>query len=70
LPDAQLLSGLADGVIVVIGAGSTPYNLVQRVIDELGPDQIIGTVLNRVDEQSLPSNSYLKDYYGPRPGDD
>ncbi len=37
LPDAQLLSGLADGVIVVIGAGSTPYNLVQRVIDELGP---------------------------------
>jgi protein-tyrosine kinase len=66
LPDAQLLSGLADAVIVVIGAGSTPYTLVQRVIDELGPEQILGTVLNRVAEHSLPTNSYLSDYYGPR----
>ena len=52
-------------MIVVIGAGSTPYTLVQRVIDELGPEQIIGTVLNRVEEQQPPANSYLSDYYGP-----
>jgi capsular exopolysaccharide synthesis family protein len=50
LPDAQLLTGVADGVIVVIGAGSTPYTLVQRVVNELGADNIIGTVLNRVEE--------------------
>jgi capsular exopolysaccharide synthesis family protein len=66
LPDAQLLSGLADGVIVVVGAGTTPYPLVQRVINELGVDNIIGTVLNRVEEVNLPANDYHHDYYGPR----
>lgn len=66
LPDAQLLTGLADGVIVVIGAGSTPYTLVQRVISELGTENIIGTVLNRVEDASVPANDYLRDYYGPR----
>ncbi len=65
LPDAQLLTRLADGVIVVIGAGSTPYTLVQRVINELGAENIIGTVLNRVEEGNVPANDYLRDYYGP-----
>jgi capsular exopolysaccharide synthesis family protein len=67
LPDAQLLTGLADGALVVIGAGSTPYALVQRVVEVLGQDQIIGVVLNRAEEAHLPANSYLQDYYGVRP---
>jgi capsular exopolysaccharide synthesis family protein len=66
LPDAQLLTGLTDGVLVVIGAGSTPYTLVQRVINELGQDCILGTVLNRVEETRVPTSNYLRDYYGPR----
>ena len=67
LPDAQLLARLADGVLVVIGAGRTPYTMVQRVINELGPERIIGTVLNRVEETSVPANSYLRDYYAGTP---
>ena len=66
LPDAQLLTGLADGAIVVIGAGSTPYTLVERVVNELGTENIIGTVLNRIEEGSVRGNDYLRDYYGPR----
>jgi capsular exopolysaccharide synthesis family protein len=50
LPDAQLIARLCDGVLFVIAAGSTPYALVKRSIDELGADRIIGTVLNRVKE--------------------
>jgi protein-tyrosine kinase len=65
LSDAQLLTALVDGVIVVIGAGSTPYTLVQRVINELGTEQILGVVLNRVADASVPANSYLRSYYGP-----
>jgi capsular exopolysaccharide synthesis family protein len=64
LPDAQLLARLADGALVVIGAGKTPYTLVQRVINELGSENIIGTVLNRVEEGLLPATGYYKEYYG------
>ena len=47
LPDAQLLARLAGAVIVVIGAGSTPAATVERAVAEIGPECIIGTVLNR-----------------------
>jgi len=63
MPDAQLLARLADGVVVVIGAGTTPYPLVQRVVSELGADQIIGAVLNRVDEATVPATGYYGHYY-------
>jgi capsular exopolysaccharide synthesis family protein len=62
MPDAQLLARLVDGVVLVIGAGATPYGLVQRVVSELGPEQIVGTVLNRVEESSVPATGYYSHY--------
>jgi capsular exopolysaccharide synthesis family protein len=64
MPDANLVARLTDGVVFVIGAGSTPFPLVQRAIAELGPENIIGTVLNRVDPASIPATGYYQDYYG------
>ena len=63
LPDAQLLARLADGVLVVIGAGRTPYTMVQRVVNELGADQVVGAVLNRVEDDVVPATGYYNDYY-------
>lgn len=63
LSDANLVARVTDGVLFVIAAGSTPYELVQQSIAELGADRIIGTVLNRVDEQSLKAHSYYGRYY-------
>ena len=60
LSDARLISNLADGVLFVIDAQGTPYDLVKRAIAELGPERIVGTVLNRIEPRSLPVN----DYYG------
>jgi capsular exopolysaccharide synthesis family protein len=60
LPDARLISNLADAVLFVIDAQATPYDLVKRAIAELGPERIVGTVLNRIEPHSLPVN----DYYG------
>jgi protein-tyrosine kinase len=60
LPDARLISNLADAVLFVIDAQSTPYELVKRAVAELGPERIVGTVLNRIEPRSLPVN----DYYG------
>jgi protein-tyrosine kinase len=60
LPDAQVLARLVGAVILVIGAGSTPAVAVERAVAELGPDSILGTVLNRVEERRVPQ----ADYYG------
>jgi capsular exopolysaccharide synthesis family protein len=63
LPDAQLIARLCENVLFVIAAGSTPYHLVQRGIAELGPERIVGTVLNRVQGRTLPVSDYYDGYY-------
>jgi len=63
LPDARLVSRLSEGILFVIAAGTTPYALVKRCIAELGADRIVGTVLNRVQQQALGANGYDEDYY-------
>lgn len=47
MADAGLLVRLTRAVILVIGAGSTPYTVVEKVVTELGRENIVGTVLNR-----------------------
>jgi Mrp family chromosome partitioning ATPase len=47
LSDANLLASNVDGVIFVVKAGSTPYDLVKRGLEALGPDRLLGVVLNR-----------------------
>jgi receptor protein-tyrosine kinase len=49
LPDANLLGAMVDGAVMVVKAGSTPYDLVQRAIEAIGRDRILGIVLNRAE---------------------
>jgi capsular exopolysaccharide synthesis family protein len=63
MPDAQLLASLTGAVLFVIAAGSTPYHLVQRAVAELGPDCVVGTVLNRVEGRNIPATAYYDSYY-------
>lgn len=64
MPDAHLLARVTEGVIFVIAAGSTPFPLVDRAINEIGRESIVGTVLNRIDEVNIPATGYYGDYYG------
>jgi len=66
ISDAQLLSGLVDGVLLVVAAGSTDHIAVSKTVKALGRERILGVVLNRV-EQQISSNSHYEDYYH-RPG--
>jgi len=66
LPDAQLVARLTDGVLFVIAAGVTPYYLVQRCIAELGADRIVGTILNRVEQQRDDTHDYYHGYFEPK----
>lgn len=63
MADAGLLVRLTRAVILVIGANSTPYKVVERVVSEIGRDNIIGTVLNRVEER-VDGWSEYSGYYG------
>jgi capsular exopolysaccharide synthesis family protein len=67
MADAKLMSSLVDGVLLIVGAGSTDYQLAQSAIAEVGRERIIGTVLNRViGETAAPARS-LEDYYTNKP---
>jgi capsular exopolysaccharide synthesis family protein len=63
LPDAQVLGPLAQGVLFVIRAGSTPFPIIERAINEIGRDRVIGTVLNGVPEHTIPATDYYSGNY-------
>ncbi len=61
LADAQVLAAMVDAAILVVRAGSSPYDLVRSAIDLLKP-KTVGVVVNGVDR--LPERNYY--YYGSR----
>ena len=62
--DAQLLARLTQAVVFVIRAGTTPFSVVNKALDELGRDHVVGIVLNGVDAEAIPATGYYGDYYG------
>jgi capsular exopolysaccharide synthesis family protein len=62
LSDASLLSSMTDGVIIVVKAGQTPYELVERAIAAIGHERTLGVVLNQAEIGAHPTGQY-KDYY-------
>jgi hypothetical protein len=49
---------LTGACVLVIRAGATPFEAVERAVAELGRESILGTVLNGVDEGTIPSSHY------------
>jgi capsular exopolysaccharide synthesis family protein len=62
LSDASLIAGLVDGVVFVIGAGSTSVSVVDRALSAIGRDRVIGTVLNGLDPDATPELGYYSGY--------
>jgi len=46
LPDAKEIGDLSDGIVMVVRADVTPAQDVQAVLEVLGPQRILGLVLN------------------------
>lgn len=61
LTDANLLSAMVDGALLVVKAGVTPYHLVQRALNAIGREKTLGVVLNSAQQQSSGASYY--DYY-------
>jgi len=62
LPDANLLSSMVDGAVLVVRADSTPWDLVQRAAAAIGQDRMLGVVLNGATAESG-ADYYGYDYY-------
>ena len=54
-PETAAIAKLVDGIIIVIKCGSTPLNLVDELIDNLGKEKILGAVINQFD---MPTSRY------------
>jgi capsular exopolysaccharide synthesis family protein len=61
LADARLLAEMVHAVVLVVGAGRTPFRAIDRAIQALDRKRIAGVVLNRVTEQ--PAGYHYYDYY-------
>ena len=62
LTDAKLLSAMVDGALLVVRAGKTTVELVQKAIAAVGRQRILGVILNRA-ETSSDHDSYYA-YHG------
>ncbi len=61
--DASLLANLCDGVLLVVKAAATPFDLAQKARAEFGDTPVVGVVLNGVRRGSGYGAEYYS-YYG------
>jgi len=63
--DATILADFCDGVLLIVRAGKTPSEVAQRASQELQGKNVIGVVLNAVEEKHLYGTYYYQGYgYG------
>ncbi len=65
--DASLLADMCDGVLMVVQAAVTPFDLAQKARDGFREKRLLGVVLNRVEPGSAYSSYYHKGYYVKAP---
>ena len=64
--DASLLADSCDGVLFVVQAGSTGFEVAEKASAEFREKNLLGIVLNRV-EKSESHGDYYYGYYGDKP---
>ena len=63
IADATLLAPLAEGVLLVVRAGRTHYTAVQKAVETLGRERVMGVVLNDADAaEATAYGNYAYDY--------
>src|ERR1051325_4676954 len=61
--DANVLMSRADGGILVVRAGKTRYAAVDRLLEHMPKEKLLGVVLNRTEEQPDSNNYYYQHRY-------
>lgn len=63
ISDAEILSSLSDGVILVVRSGKTSYVSLERAVRSLDQTKLLGVVLNDVQPRMF-NTQYDHSYYG------
>lgn len=61
--DATVLINRADGALLVVRSGKTRYAALDRIVEQLPRERLLGVVLNRTDEQLDESSYYYQRRY-------
>lgn len=69
--DARILLNIADGMLFVVKAGKTNYTVLERAIQSVDSNKILGVVLNKIklDRWSYGYYYYYSDYQVKQPGE-
>jgi Mrp family chromosome partitioning ATPase len=59
----------ADAALLVVRAGHTKYSHVDKLLEQMPRERLLGVVLNRADEQLDSSNYYYQYRYSKRGGE-
>jgi capsular exopolysaccharide synthesis family protein len=63
VPDARLVSGWVDGVLVVVAAHKTPRKLLEEALSIMDPAKVLGVVFNHDDRPLGGYSGYYGSYY-------
>lgn len=64
--DANVLMSRADGAMLVVRAGKTRYSAVDKLLEQVPRERLLGVVLNRAEEQPDTTNYYYQYRYSKR----
>ena len=64
--DANVLMARADGALLVVRAGKTKYGVLDKLLEQIPKDRLMGVVLNRSEEQPDSSSYYYQHRYYSR----
>jgi protein-tyrosine kinase len=61
--DANVLMNRADGALLVVRAGKTKYNVIDKLLEQIPKERLMGVVLNRAEEQPDSTSYYYQHRY-------
>src|SRR3569832_2733276 len=61
--DANVLMSRADGGLLVVRAGKTRYSPVDKLLEQMPKERLLGVVLNRTEEQPDEASYYYQHRY-------
>jgi Mrp family chromosome partitioning ATPase len=61
--DANVLISRADAGLLVVRAGKTRYSAVDKLLEQMPKERLLGVVLNRTDDQPEASSYYYQHRY-------
>ena len=67
--DATVLINRADAALIVARAGKTRYGALEKLLEPLPRERLLGVILNGSDEQLNEQNYYYRRYSASRRGE-